>query len=291
MEAATQSATPVGHPGRGGLRAGLPEAYQDFMSNELIYDVTEADFEAKVVKRSYQVPVVVDFWADWCAPCRALGPLLERAVLARNGSVELARVDVDQAPQLAAALGIQGIPAVKAVVDGRLVDEFVGAQPAPVVEQFIDALLPSEADQAAAEAADLDPDTAAARYREILDSDPDSVPARVGLARLLLDRGDPAEAVEVLRPVEHDPETAEPLARARLALEASDPSASFGVAARQATDGEPDLALAELLAAVREGPGDRRERARELMLDIFRILGDDDPLSRRYRRALTTALF
>ncbi len=261
------------------------------MSNELVYDVSEGDFEAKVVKRSYQVPVVVDFWAEWCAPCRALGPLLERAVLARGGEVELARVDVDQAPQLAAAFGVQGIPAVKAVVDGRLVDEFVGAQPAPVVEQFIDALLPSQADRAAAEAADLDPDAAAARYREILDGDPDNVAARVGLARLALDRGDPAEALELLRPVEYDPETSEPLARARLALEASDPSSRFGEAARQATDGDAERALAELLAAVREGPGERRDHARELMLDIFRLLGDDHPLSRRYRRNLTTALF
>jgi putative thioredoxin len=261
------------------------------MSTELVYDVTEGDFEAKVIKRSYQVPVVVDFWAEWCAPCRALGPLLERAVLARNGEVELARVDVDQAPQLAAAFGVQGIPAVKAVVEGRLVDEFVGAQPPPVVDQFIDSLLPSQADRAAAEAADLDPDAAAARYREILDGDPDNVAARVGLARLLLDRGDPAAALEMLRPVEYDPETAEPMARARLALEASEPGSPFAEAARQATGGEADRALAQLLSAVQEGPGERRERARGLMLDIFRLLGDDHPLSRRYRRALTTALF
>lgn len=273
------------------MRPGRLEAYQDDMSNELVYDVTEADFEAKVVQRSYQVPVVVDFWAEWCAPCRALGPMLERAVLAHKGEVELARVDVDQAPQLAQAFGIQGIPAVKAVVDGRLVDEFVGAQPAPVVEQFIEALLPSEADRAAAEAADLDPDTAEARYRQILEGDPDNVAARAGLARLALDRGDAREAVEVLRPVEQDPETLETLARARLALAAGDPGSSFAAAARQATDGEPDRALAELLAAVREGPGERRERARELMLDVFRLLGDDHPLSRRYRRDLTTALF
>jgi putative thioredoxin len=261
------------------------------MTNELVYDVTEGDFEAKVVKRSYEVPVVVDFWADWCAPCHALGPVLERAVLARKGEVELARVDVDHAPQLAAAFGIQGIPAVKAVADGRLVDEFVGVQPAAVVEQFLDALLPSQADRAAAEAADLDPDTATARYQEILDSDPDNVAARVGLARQLLDGGDPAAALEMLRPVEYDPETSEPMARARLAVEASDPGALFGQAARQATDGDADRALAELLAAVREGPGERRDHARELMLDIFRLLGDDHPLARRYRRDLTTALF
>ncbi len=150
------------------------------MSNQLVYDVTEADFETRVVQRSYQVPVVIDFWAAWCAPCRALGPMLERAVEARGGAVELARIDVDQSPQLAAAFGVQGIPAVKAVQDGRLVDEFVGAQPQNVVEQFVDGLLPSQADVAAAEAAGLDPAQAETRYREILASDPDNVPARVG---------------------------------------------------------------------------------------------------------------
>lgn len=261
------------------------------MSNELVYDVTEADFEAKVVQRSYQVPVVIDFWAEWCAPCRALGPMLERAVEARGGAVELARVDVDQAPQLAATFGVQGIPAVKAVVDGRLVDEFVGAQPPNVVEGFIDGLLPSQADVAAAEAANLDPVRAEARYREILEGDPDNVPARVGLARLLLDRDEAAEAVETLRPVEHDPEAVEPLARARLALESAGAASDFGKAARRALDGQPDEALSELLAAVREGPGERRDRARELMLDVFRVLGDDHPLARRYRKDLTNALF
>src|SRR6266704_2638020 len=147
------------------------------MSNQLVYDVTDADFEARVVQRSYQVPVVIDFWADWCAPCHALGPMLERGVEARGGAVELARIDVDQSPQLAAAFGVQGIPAVKAVKEGRLVDEFVGAQPQNVVEQFLDGLLPSQADVAAAEAATLDPTRAEARYREILADDQDNAPA------------------------------------------------------------------------------------------------------------------
>jgi putative thioredoxin len=261
------------------------------MSNDVVYDVTEADFEAQVVERSYQAPVVIDFWADWCAPCRALGPMLEREVAAREGKVVLARVDVDQNPQLAQAFGVQGIPAVKAVKDGRLVDEFVGAQPQNVVKQFIEGLLPSREDVAAAEAAKLDPAEAESSYREILDGDPDNVPARVGLANLLLDRGDATDAVETLRPVETDPAVAEPLSRARLAREAGDQSSDFGKAARRAIDGEQDEALAELLAAVREGPGQRRDRARELMLDVFRVLGLDHPVATRYRRDLTSALF
>ena len=118
--------------------------------NELVYDVNEATFQAEVLERSRTVPVLVDFWADWCAPCHALAPVLERAVQARGGEVVLARVDVDQNPRLAMAFQGQGIPAVKAFAGGRLVDEFVGAQPAAVVEQFVAALLPSEADRAAA---------------------------------------------------------------------------------------------------------------------------------------------
>jgi putative thioredoxin len=261
------------------------------MSNQFVYDVTEADFEARVVQRSYQVPVVIDFWADWCAPCRALGPMLERAVQARGGAVELARIDVDQSPQLAQAFGVQGIPAVKAVEDGRLVDEFVGAQPQNVVDQFLDGLLPSQADVAAAEAAGLDPAEAEARYREILADDADNLPARVGLGNLLLDRDEAAAAVDTLRPVQHDPRAVEPLARARLMLASADPEAEFGKAASRALDGQPDEALSELLGVVREGPGERRDRARELMLDVFRVLGDDHPLARRYRKDLTSALF
>jgi len=259
-------------------------------SSPYVIDVAEADFEDQVLRRSFEVPVVVDFWAAWCAPCRSLGPILERAVTARNGEVVLARVDVDQAQRLAMAFRVQGIPAVKAFADGRLVDEFVGAQPAAVVERFVGALLPSPAERAAAEAAELGPEQAAERYREALAADPGSVPARVGLAGLALDGGDVAEALELLAPVEQAAEAAELLARARLLREGADEASPFAAAARMAGDGAPETALAELLAAVREG-GDRRDRARALMLDVFRTLGDDHPLTARYRRSLTSALF
>jgi putative thioredoxin len=112
----------------------------------MIFDVTEQDFETQVIERSRTVPVVVDFWAEWCGPCRQLGPILEQAVTARGGKVALAKLDTDSNQSISSAFGIQGIPAVKAFRDGRVVAEFVGAQPRAQVERFLDALLPSEAD-------------------------------------------------------------------------------------------------------------------------------------------------
>ena len=272
------------------LRERPGQAYQGRMT-DLVFDVTEATFQAEVLERSMTVPVLVDFWADWCGPCHALAPVLEAAVERRGGEVVLARVDVDQNQRLAMAFQVQGIPAVKAFAGGRLVDEFVGAQPAQVVERFVESLLPSDADRAAAAAAGLDPAQAAVRWREVLEQDPDNVAARTGLADLALEEGRPTEAIELLRPIETDPEVAVLLARARLAAEAADPASRFATAAAQATDGQPDPALATLLDAVREGPGESRDRARELMLDVFRLLGDDHPLTAIYRRNLTRALF
>ena len=257
----------------------------------VVIDVTEADFEAEVLRRSFQVPVVIDFWADWCAPCRILGPILEQAVAARRGEVVLARVDVDANPRLAMAFQVQGIPAVKAIVQGQLVAEFVGAQPLRMVEQFLDALLPTQAERAAAEATQLDPAHAAAQWRQVLAEEPDNVVARVGLAGQALERKDPAEALELLRPVEHAPEAQPLLARARLLMEASTPGSEFAGAAAAAADGLPEAALEQLLTAVRERAGEQRDHARRLMLDVFRVLGDDHPLTARYRRDLTSALF
>ena len=144
-----------------------------------------------MLERSKTVPVVVDFWADWCGPCKQLTPALERATAAREGKVELAKVDVDANQRLAAAFGVQGIPAVKAFRDGKVASEFTGAVPPAEVERFFDALVPSEADELAA-AGDED------SLRRALEADPRHAAARGELARLLIQRGDTDEALELL---------------------------------------------------------------------------------------------
>src|SRR5919202_3082511 len=152
------------------------------MTLQAVFDVDEAGFEQRVVDRSSTLPVVVDFWADWCGPCKALSPALERAAAARGGKVELAKVDVDRNPMLAARFGIRGIPAVKAFRDGRVVSEFTGAVPPPEVERFFDALVPSEAELAARAALES---TDEASLREALAPHPRDAELAAALARLL----------------------------------------------------------------------------------------------------------
>ncbi len=260
------------------------------MSTNVI-DVTEATFEAEVLQRSLEVPVVIDFWADWCQPCRMLSPILEQAVAGRAGDVVLAKVDVDANPRLAQAFQVQGIPAVKAVAGGRLVAEFTGAQPPAYVERFLDAVAPRREHPARPEAAPADPAATAAAWRAALAEDPGDVDARVGLAGLSVAAGDLDGAAELLEPVAHAAEAAAPLSRLALLREGADQASPYAAVARQALDGAPGEALAVLLGSVRATAGPERERPRRLMIDVFRVLGDADPLTQHYRRALTAALF
>jgi putative thioredoxin len=243
-------------------------------------DVTESNFQAAVLDRSNTLPVVVDFWADWCAPCRTLGPVLEREAAKREGRLELVKLDVDTNQALSRSYGIQGIPAVKAFHKGRVVAEFVGAQPAANVARFLDSLLPSEADLLAEKG-----DEASLRAALVLE--PGQPDAAIRLARILLGRGLKDEAMEILGNV-HGSFAAEGLA-ARMRLERADGlDLSRAFAAIDAGDTERALdLLIERIAASRNG----RDDIRRVVVGILDELGVDDPLATGSRRKLASALY
>jgi putative thioredoxin len=243
-------------------------------------DVSEATFQTAVIERSRALPVVVDFWAEWCGPCRQLGPLLERAAAARSGKLELVKVDVDANPNLARTFQIQGIPAVKAFRDGRIAAEFVGVRPAPAIDQFLDALLPSEVDALVAQGDE-------ASLRQALEREPYRADAAVPLARLLLTRGKEDEALEILKNVAGS-FAADGLS-ARIALtRRAEPDLSGAFAALDA--GETERALDLLIAALPSSDG-ARDDIRRVIVGILEELGVEHPLARESRRRLASALY
>jgi putative thioredoxin len=249
----------------------------------MVIDVTEDSFASDVLERSKTVPVVVDFWADWCGPCKTLGPLLERAVEKREGEVVLAKVDVDANPRLQMQFGIRGIPAVKAFKGGAVVSEFVGAQPSGVVDRFVESLLPSAADRLVTAGDE-------ASLRQAIEQDPGHVGARVALARRLLAAGKVDEAVEVLRPVDHDRIAAAMLAEIDL-LRSGEVSDEVRGALTRLIDGDPAGALPVLVQAVRDAAGDQRDALRKVVVGVFGELGEDHSLTQRYRPELAAALY
>ena len=233
-----------------------------------VIDVTDATFSTEVVERSHQVPVVVDMWAEWCGPCKTLGPILEKVIGETNGLVQLVKVDVDANPKISQSFQVQSIPAVFALKDGKVVDSFVGALPENKVREFIEKLAPgaSNVDLLAAHGDE-------ASLREAFAIDPLNVVVAVALGDILVQSGRSGEAVDILTPLAHDLAAKTVLARARLALS--------GVS----LDGDVDLTLEHLLGRVGSD-----ETARASLLEMLDALGPADPRYVSYRRRLASLL-
>ena len=231
-------------------------------------DVTDATFETEVLQRSFQSAVVVDLWASWCGPCKTLGPILEKVCDASGGKVVLAKVDVDANPAISQAFQVQSIPAVFAFKDGQMVDGFTGAYPEHVVQEFIDALLPSAQDQTIASLLEAGDE---ASLRQVLDLDPGHAGAVCRLAELLVADGDTDGALQLLARIPEDEHTIRIAAAARLAQKPTD---NF----EQELDALLDLVKTD-------------EDARQQFVDILAVMGPEDPRTARYRKLLTARLY
>ena len=276
---------------------------------ELVIEVGDQDFEQAVLERSKQVPVVVDLWAPWCAPCRALGPLLERLAGEHAGQFVLAKVNVDNNPAVAQALGASSIPLVLGFRDGKAVAEFVGALPEPAVREFLVQLLPSAAENLASEAERLTASGAEALYRRALDLDGRCARALLGLAKILSERGEHTAALTLLDriapgPLRQDADRLSASIRVRLggsgdedALQAkvasnpADLDSRLQLAQVLASASKPAAALAQYLEIVRRDRRFHDEAARKAMLDLFALLGPEHELTLHYRSELAKVLF
>ena len=281
-----------------------------------VYDVTEADFQQRVIDESMSRPVIIDFWSPMCGPCKVLGPILERIVEELDGKAALAKVRVDDNQRLAAAFGVQGVPAVKIIKEGKLAGEFVGARPESDVRAIIESVVPSEADELAMQAAEKqragDLDGAEALYKRALASRSDHGGATMGLAYVALDRGDKDEAKRLaisIEPGTKEKQLADALLAqldlsgecassedeaelsARVQQNPDDLDARFAYAKCLAAGGKYEGALENLLAVLERDKTYQDGAAKEMMVKIFGIVGKRSELADAYREKLASLLY
>lgn len=280
-----------------------------------VIDVTDQTFVTEVLERSKTVPVVVDFWAEWCGPCRMLGPVLEGLVNEYRGQFILAKIDVDSNPQTSMQFQVQGIPAVKAFKDGQMVSEFTGAQPEPQVRTFLEGLVPSEADLLTKQAYEWEVNNqlamAETSYREALGRKPDHYPAKVGLGRVLLNQGEVEEATEVLNSIpagaqeravadallagadflKHAAGHTEEELKAKLDNDSNDVPSRYALGSLYASQLKFAQALEQFLEVIRRDRQYEDDGARKAMLAIFTIVGEDQQITKDYRKQMANALF
>ncbi len=231
-------------------------------------DVTDVTFQSEVIDRSMQTPVIVDLWAEWCGPCRTIGPILERVTDAAGGKVVLAKVNVDENPGVSQAFQVQSIPAVYALKDGQVVDGFVGAYPEHVIEQFVQSLLPTEEDLQVSQLLAAGDE---ASLRAALELEPANEDVIVALSELLVEDGRAEEALQLLARIPESERTRKVAAAARLSQKPAD---------------DYDHQLTVLLDQVK---GD--DEARQQYVDILELMGPDDPRTAQYRKLLTSRLY